>query len=136
MSTAHSNLYYKFSTISLQNMTHNNYNEMHPLDRQKSEFTNAYQQIFMFLTKFLKNTYFTKVFFTLHSTTIRYLEYWLGSHLLGQSTFITGKLCNGLLSYILLIFLLSTRKCFWLFFRVTSLFIDNIKTTHTKISSA
>lgn len=45
-----------------------------------------------------------------------------------MSTFITGKLCNGLLSYILLILLLSTRKCFRLFVRVTSLFIDNIKT--------
>lgn len=66
------------------------------------------------------------------NTALYYLEYWLGSHILGMSTFITGKLCNGLLSYILLI-LPSIRKCFWLFFRVTSLFIENIKTIQTKL---
>lgn len=69
-----------------------------------------------------------KIKFKKNHSQIYYLEYWLGSHLPGMSTFITGKLCNGLLSYILLILLLSTRKCFRLFVRVTSLFIDNIKT--------
>lgn len=69
-----------------------------------------------------------KIKFKKNHSQIYYLEYWLGSHLPGMSTFITGKLCNGLLSYILLILLLSTRKCFRLFVRVTPLFIDNIKT--------